>query len=269
MKIGFYCNSIPFEADLLENGLAGGSENALVNIVYSWKKNNPDDEITVYNQNSEKYSEYNGITWKSIFDFNLEIRTANLDVLISLRDPEIFYMPYLDVKIKVLWSQDNMEETRLQLLSKHKYGIANIDQIFAISKFAHDDLKNSFPDSKIDIVRNGYNPEWILDKKIIKNKPIAVYTSTPFRGLDLLADFWPTIYNECNKCGIDPQLIIYGGMDLYNQSKEQFEKLYNKLKNLPGTTVKGSISQKKLYEELQKASVMLYPTHILKLDVWL
>jgi len=263
MKIAFYSNDILFDPDALTTKGLGGSESSVLNLTREWKKNYPEDEIIVYNNNSGKYNKYNEIIWKSIIDFHSEIRTSNLDVVISLRNPEIFYsMTYLDVKLKVLFSQDNMEEPRLQKLSNHKYGIANIDQIFVISQFAYDDIKKSFPDSKIDIVRNGYNPDWVLDKKIVNNKPIAVYTSTPFRGLDLLSNFWSIIYNECNKRGVDPQLIIYGGMDLYNQSEGPFEKLYNKLRNMKNVIVKGSMCQKKLYEELQKASVMLYPnTH--------
>lgn len=263
MKIAFYSGDISFDPDALTTKGLGGSESALINLTREWKNNYPDDEITVYNNNSGRCSSgYNGIIWKSITDFNLEIRTANLDVLISLRDPSIFYMPYLDAKFKCLWSQDNMEELRLQRLSNHKYGMINIDQIFVISKFAYNDIKNSFPDSKIDIVRNGYNPDWVLEKKIIKNKPIAVYTSTPFRGLDLLANFWPIIYNECNKRSVEPQLKIYGGMALYNQQEGQFKKLYDKLNDLKNVTVKGSICQKRLYEELKDVSVMLYPnTH--------
>ena len=113
MRIGFISNSLSFEADVLENGLAGGSENAFVNITRSWKKNNPEDEIIVYNNNKGKYKEYDGVIWKNIYDFYSEMRTFNLDCLISLREPAIFKQQYIDSNVKVLWSQDIMNETRL------------------------------------------------------------------------------------------------------------------------------------------------------------
>lgn len=258
MKVGFYCNSIEFDGDALNTRGIGGSESALINLTREWASAHPDDEIIIYNNNSGKYSEYNGVTWKSIIDFNLEIRTINLDALISLRDPEIFYMPYLDSKLKVLWSEDNMEEPRLQELAKNEYGIANIDQIFTVSHYAYNCIKKNF-DTKINIVKNGYNSTWI--PKNVKNKEyVAVYASTPFRGLDLLADYWPTIYKIClDKFQIKPKLKVFSSMSLYNQSDNSFNQLYQKLIGQKGVEFRGAVCQRELYNEFQNASVMLYP----------
>lgn len=260
MKIGFYSNDIQFEPDSLTTRGLGGSESALINLTREWKKNNPEDKIIVYNNNSGKYKEYNDVIWKTILDFQIEQRSFDLDVLISLRDPSIFYTPYIDAKLKILWSEDNMQESRLQELKNNKYAITNIDKIFVISKFAYDDIKKSFPDSDIQIIRNGYNNTWISSKMV--HRPIAVYTSTPFRGLDLLADFWPQIYEGCDKRNVLPTLRIYSGMSLYGQSDDMFKNLYTRLSKMEGVDIYPPIPQKELYKELQEASVMLYPnTH--------
>lgn len=263
MRVAFYSGRMMFDPDSLTTRGIGGSESALINLTREWKKNNPNDDVIVYNNNTGKYQEYDGVKWKTTLDFNLDVRSFNLDVLVSLREPEIFTQPYIDAKLKVLWSEDNMQEQSLQELTKNKYAITNIDKIFVISQFAYNDIKNSFPDSDIDIVRNGYNIDWLSYEGLVtKDKPIAVYTSTPFRGLDLLADFWQDIYNGCVKHNVHPSLRIYSGMSLYGQSDKAFESLYMALSKMKGVDVYPPVPQKQLYIELQEASVMLYPnTH--------
>jgi glycosyltransferase involved in cell wall biosynthesis len=259
MKVGFFSSRMPFEADTSENGICGGSELALINMTREWKRNNPNDTVIVYNNNSGKHLEYNGVKWKTLLDFQLNVRSFDLDVLISLREPEIFSLPYIDSKLKILWSEDNMEERSLQELKNNKYSIKNIDKIFVISQFAYNDIKKSFPDSDIQIIRNGYNKDWI--QKYTK-KPIAVYASTPFRGLNLLSKFWPIIFEKCLSLGVETKLKIFGGMSLYGQQEGEFNKLYKTLSEQDGVLIYKSIPQKILYEELKSASVMLYPnTH--------
>jgi glycosyltransferase involved in cell wall biosynthesis len=263
MRIVFFSDRISFEADSLETRGLGGSESAGLNMAFSLKKNFPEDEIIVYNNNSGKYKEYNGVIFKSIIDFYNEVKTFNADVLISIREPRIFKLPYIDSKLKILWSQDICNESDLIWLKEEKYCKENIDIIFANSKFSHDNIKEHFPNSDIRILRNGFNSEWLSDN--IKKENIAVYTSTPFRGLNLLADYWVEIYQKCRKYyDIDPKLKIFGGMDLYNQSNNYFKDLYNKLSNLPNVEVFGSVCQRSLYYHLNSAKVMLYPCNYLE-----
>jgi len=256
MKIGFYSSRLPFEADLLENGLAGGSENAFVNLTREWKDQYPEDEIIIYNNNSGKFKEYNGVIWKTLLDFQLSVRNFNLDCLVSLREPEVFSLPHIDAKLKILWSQDICNESGLINLQKNKYAIENIDLILANSQFSYNDLKNGFPNSNIQILKNGYNQNFINK---CEKEDIAIWGSTPFRGAQYLLELWPEIYKGCINNSIHPKLKLFGGMDLYNQSNEYFKNLYNELSKMTNTIVCGSISQKELFKEMNKSRLLLYP----------
>lgn len=255
MKVGFYSNDIQFDPDALTTKGLGGSESALLNLTREWKNSYPEDEIIIYNNNSGEYKKYNNIIIKPITYFYSEIRTADLDVLISLRDPSTF-LSFVDSKLKILWSQDICNESRLINLQKNKYAIESIDLILANSQFSYDNLKNGFPNSNIQILKNGYNQNLINE---CEKEDIAIYCSTPFRGLSYLLELWPEIYKGCQKYNINPKLEIYGGMDLYNQSNEYFKNLYNDLSKMINTTVFGSISQEELYKKMCKSKVMLYP----------
>lgn len=257
MRIAFFSSRMAFEADSLETRGLGGSESATINIAFSLKKNFPDDEIIIYNNNSGKYKEYKGVIFKTITDFYNEVKNFNLDVLVSVREPKIFKLSYIDSKLKILWSQDISNESDLVWLKEEVYCQKNIDIIFANSTFSHSDIKEHFPTSNIRILRNGYNSDWLSDSK---KEDVAIYTSTPFRGLNLLADYWVEIYQKLQKYyDIDAKLKIFGGMSLYNQSDDKFVHLYNRLSELPNVQVYLSVSQKELYRHLNTAKVMLYP----------
>lgn len=266
MKVIFYSNRIQFDGDWLEKRGLGGSESALINLTYNWKKLYPEDEVIIYNGiYSRQKTNFDGVEYKTFNDFMLQHKNFNSDVFISLRDDFPFTLPYIDSKLKCFWSQDDMNEQSLKNISINNYYSKNIDVIFVISEHSYNDIKKSFPNKEIYIIRNGYRDDW-LTTKIITNEitPIAVYTSTPYRGLDVLSNVWNDIFNECCKSNVYPILKVFGGMSLYGQSENNFIELYNKLKNQESVKFIGSISQKELYHELHYSKAMLYPNHFLE-----
>lgn len=269
MKICFYSNRIQFDGDWLEKRGLGGSESSLINLTYTWKKKYPNDNIIIYNGIfPREKTNYDGIEYRTFNDFMSEYKNFNADVFISLRDDFPFKLDYIDSKIKCIWSQDDMNEQGMKNLSVNKYYSENIDIMFVLSEHSYNDIKKSFPNKEIHIIRNGYRDDWVPKNKIITDEicPIAVYTSTPFRGLDVLSDMWNEIYEKCTKNNFYPVLKIFGGMSLYGRSENDFEPLYNKLRSQNGVKFIGSISQKELYNQLSYSKVMLYPNHFLETD---
>jgi len=259
MKVVFYSNRMEFDRYDMETVGMGGSESALCNIVNNWIKQFPKDEIIIYNGKKEKKKYNDNVIFKTIKDFDNEKRNFDVHAFISLRDHQPFFEPFIDAKFKFMWSQDNMKELSLQILNDNEYAKNNIDGIFVISNHSKNDIGLYF-NKPIYLQRNGYNDDWInwMEVGSVYRKPIAVYSSTPFRGLDILAELWPYIYNGCKERGVEPILKVFSSMSLYQQSDDNFRNLYNKLKSLPNVDLVGAIPQKKLYEELHKARTMLY-----------
>lgn len=264
INISFFSNRTSFDGDCLEVNPRGGSESAVVNLSRALKRLLPDSVITVYN-GIRTVKEYNGIIYKSLDDFYSECKSFNQDVFISLRGPEPFILPYIDAKFRVLWSQDDLNEKGLQWLQKNEYAKSNIDFFLAISNYAKDEIEKGFPDKKVYLQRNGYNSRLISTEQFLKHRnPIAVYTSTPYRGLDVLTECWPTIYNYCVRDGYVPELRVFTGMELYGWSNQPFEGLYEQLRSMEGVKLYGAIPQTQLYKELLECKVMCYPNHFLE-----
>jgi glycosyltransferase involved in cell wall biosynthesis len=265
MNIAFYSNRIQFDGTFLEKQGLGGSESALINLSTCWKQVFPEDRVTVFNTFYRKAEEVNGVIWKGIIDFKSECKNANWDVFISLREPEPLLEPFIDSKLKFFWSQDDMNESGLQAIAGNQYLQNRIDTILVISNHSFNDIKRVIS-TPLFLMRNGYRKDWITEGNgTTHRESVAVYSSTPFRGLDVLAEVWPKIYEGCMKYGIAPELRTYTGMALYQQADRPAEQqLYNALKQMPKVTQFGPIPQRVLYNELKKARVMLYPNHFLE-----
>jgi len=88
--------------------------------------------------------------------------------------------------------------------------------------------------------------------------PVLVYTSTPFRGLDVLLDVFPSI--RARRQGV--RLKVFSSMAVYHEPSgvDPFEKLYAKARATEGVEYVGSVPQPVLAEELRKAAILAYPS---------
>jgi glycosyltransferase involved in cell wall biosynthesis len=263
MNIAFYSNRIKFDGTFLEKQGLGGSESALINLSTVWKQKYPEDKITVFNSFYRKAEEINGVIWKGVVDFKSECKNANWDVFISLREPEPLFEPYIDSKLKFFWSQDDTNEVGIQTIASNQFLQSRIDSILVISKHSYNDI-NRVISTPLFLLRNGYRKDWI-DLNQGERIPLAIYTSTPFRGLDVLAEIWPNVvvrYNErIGDKTRSPKLKVITGMSLYQQPETNFQDLYNFIDHLAFVERHSAVPQRQLYDHLKYSSVMLYPNH--------
>jgi glycosyltransferase involved in cell wall biosynthesis len=84
--------------------------------------------------------------------------------------------------------------------------------------------------------------------------PLLAYTSTPFRGLDLLAGMFPLIPRPA-------RLRIFSDMGTYltGPADSQFQALYEQCRNTPGIEHVGTLPQPELAQALRAVSILAYP----------
>ena len=84
------------------------------------------------------------------------------------------------------------------------------------------------------------------------------YTSTPFRGLDVLLNAFPSI--RARRLGV--RLNVYSSMQVYHDpsGSDPFERLYAEARATDGVTYVGSLPQPELAEELRHAAILAYPS---------
>jgi glycosyltransferase involved in cell wall biosynthesis len=167
----------------------------------------------------------------------------------------------------VLWTQHDINQPAMQpLLDRHEQDI--YDAIVCISEWQRQAYCSYFgihPD-RITVFRNAIAPVFVNqfdpDANILSQKseaPILAYTSTPFRGLDILLDVFPIIRTSIPTA----RLQIFSSMKVYQTSdatdKEQFGSLYQRCQNMEGVEYIGSLPQPELARALKPVSVLAYP----------
>jgi glycosyltransferase involved in cell wall biosynthesis len=86
---------------------------------------------------------------------------------------------------------------------------------------------------------------------------ILSYTSTPFRGLNVLIHLFPEVRRQFPTA----ELEVFSSMKVYQQAEpgDEFAPLYHQCRGTPGVRYVGSVPQPRLAEELKAASILAYP----------
>jgi len=266
MRIGFvsfsgltYDTSTPYKKPM------GGSESALCYLASEMAKNG--HEVTLFTplHKESKTLGVNCLPQEKIFslltalDVLVVQKSLNQGYPISLSAPK-------NLKI-VLWTQHDSDQPAVQSLADPAL-VKSFDGYVFISEYQKKNYLKKFKinPKKCVILRNAISPvfenlfekgESTLSKK--SDPPILAYTSTPYRGLNLLIQFFPSI----RMIKKDVQLKVFSSLAVYQVPRATDEKKYGGLyfscRQTKGVKYLGSISQPKLAKELVKTSILAYP----------
>lgn len=165
----------------------------------------------------------------------------------------------------VLWTQHAYDQPAVApLQSPHEQAL--YDHFVLISNWQRQTYIEHFqlPPEKITILRNAIAPcfenLFTTDESILSHKtqpPTLAYTSTPFRGLNLLLEVMPQIHAE--HPGV--KLNVYSSMKVYQNvaADDDYADLYQRCRELPGVNYIGSVPQPELVPALMATSIWAYP----------
>ncbi|MFA6018955.1 MAG: glycosyltransferase family 4 protein [Rhodospirillales bacterium] len=161
----------------------------------------------------------------------------------------------------ILWNQHAADQKVMSFLGQPAER-GSWDAFALISDWQANEFIQKFGLDKscVGILRNAISPLFenlALPKPWFANgqAPVFAYTSTPFRGLDVLLTAWPTI----RKLAPGSCLKIYSSMKVYNANEEAHEILYALARDLKGVEMVGSVPQPDLAKALARASILAYP----------
>jgi glycosyltransferase involved in cell wall biosynthesis len=84
------------------------------------------------------------------------------------------------------------------------------------------------------------------------------YTSTPFRGLDVLLNCFPEVRRDRPACELD----VYSSLQVYNIATrdDDFQALYDRCRAAEGVSYHGSLAQPELARRLRQVTLWAYPS---------
>lgn len=118
--------------------------------------------------------------------------------------------------------------------------------------------------SKTSILRNAIAPSFSEifpeNTSIVKRKsqpPVLAYTSTPFRGLNILLEVFPQIRAAVP----GSRLKVFSSMKVYqiSEAEDEYTELYRQCQETEGVEYIGSIPQPYLAKELELITMLAYP----------
>lgn len=159
------------------------------------------------------------------------------------------------LKPHLFWAHQSYDQPSVQNL-KDPYVAATIDQFVFVSHWQQEQYERflGVPRGKGVVVKNAIEPIPAQPKSTGPLK--LIYTSTPFRGLDVLLDAFAALGRP------DAELHIYSGMGLYGRPAEdiRFAELYARAKAIPNVQYHGVVSNDAVRQALQTAHIFAYPS---------
>jgi glycosyltransferase involved in cell wall biosynthesis/Tfp pilus assembly protein PilF len=249
----------------------GGSQSALCYLAAALAKLG--HEVFLLNgiSNETKSLGVNCLPWQQVFAPNYAdqavVNSWDVVIVLSHAGAGIKLRQLLAKHTRlVLWTQQVPSLDVMQGLHD-KNEQAAYDGMAFVSSWQRDRFLAAFAISpeKTTILRNAIAPAFAQKfnsgDRILQHKlepPILAYTSTPFRGLDLLLDIFPKI----RQAYPGTRLKVFSSKKVYQlpQSVDESEygALYNKCRQMAGVEYLGSISQPELAQELRSVSVLAY-----------
>ncbi|MDM7325703.1 MAG: glycosyltransferase family 4 protein [Thermosynechococcus sp. Uc] len=166
----------------------------------------------------------------------------------------------------LLWAHHAADQTAVKPLSTqetHKL----YDQIVVVSQWQKQQYIHEFklPAERITVLQNAVAPcfenLFAPEESILKAKahPLTLaYTSTPFRGLNLLLELMPSL--EVTHPAI--RLNVYSSMKVYQTNNEEdwqrYGNLYQRCHELPNVNYIGSLPQPELAQVLRSTAIWAY-----------
>lgn len=178
-----------------------------------------------------------------------------------LNNVSIFnYLSKADFNKKtVYWNQLSYDQEAVNFLNDLGF-VERINHFVFVSYWQAEVYKKFFkiPDSKINVIKNaciGVEPKLPRNNNKIK----VCYTSTPWRGLDILLDSWAKLNPNDAELHIFSGTKIYGN-EFYKSQDEAHRYLYDKCKEIPNVTYRDNIPNEDLRKELPSFDILAYPS---------
>jgi len=181
----------------------------------------------------------------------------NLTISIPEKNPLVFDKP------NVLWIQNSYDQPNVAPWFMNKLNHGKYDWYVFNSHWVFEKYRYHFkiPTENCIIIKNGFDDDLILKKEYKPGAKVKiVYTSTPWRGLDVLLAAMEKVQSDKVELDVYSSTQIYG-----DQFKELIDKdyvdLYEKAKSLKNVNYLGYSNHKDLIKVLHTYDAFVYPNH--------
>ena len=169
------------------------------------------------------------------------------------------YAGYLDFdKTTILWNQLSYDQEAIMYLQDPEM-VEKIDYFVFISHWQAEMFRKIYniPGYKTFVIKNA--SIGVPKRKPRKDGKVRLcYTSTPFRGLDVLLAAWEQLQPKDAELHVFSSAKIYGA-DYSSTEDPKYQYLSDKCEELDGVVYRGSIPNEDLRKEIPTFDILSYP----------
>jgi len=204
------------------------------------------------------------------------------DAVIVLNDPDPTVAEALrqvvgPEKLVMLWTQHDVDQPAVAAFAEPETR-RRWDRIVFVSEWQARAWRRRFgPEPEGIVIGNAMAPvfETLFDDGPVDDGPVddgpvddgpalapraptLIYTSTPFRGLDVLLDAFPLIRASVPEA----RLVVHSSLAVYQvaEAEDAYRDLYRRAQAMPGVDYRGAVSQPALAQALGEALCFAYPS---------
>lgn len=185
-----------------------------------------------------------------------ELDIAGMDALVALNGPVDLIERLPAGPARLLWTQHMPDEPAMAALASHG---GAWDHVVAVSDHHRAVLlaAATLDPARVHVRRNAMAPAFAGLTPRRDGPPRLAYTSTPFRGLDVLLAIFPRLRQRHP----DVMLDVYSSLAVYgtDPAADPCRNLYGIAESLAGVTWHGSIPQPDLAPALAATDLLAYP----------
>ena len=255
----FSVGSLPFTGNTISEKPLGGTETSVIHLANGLSK----DYNVIVVCSCPSPGLYQDVIYLDISDISM-LSNIVIDVAIVYKMmPHLFFANFKETynpgKL-IFWAHDYPMYTDYNpsFIDSAKL----FDAIVCVSNDHRNALLTRFPlvidEDKVFAITHGVDTELYKDRlEIKKNKNQFYYSSTPFRGLEILIELFPKIKEKVP----DATLKICSSLEVYNiKDDTKYKYLYDKCKTIEGIDYVGGLKQKDLAKIAMESELMLYPS---------
>jgi glycosyltransferase involved in cell wall biosynthesis len=160
-------------------------------------------------------------------------------------------------KFTIFWNQLSYDQEAVSFLSDPEM-VEKIGHFVFVSHWQAEKFRQLYgiPGYKTSVIKNASLP--IVRRETGSRDVVKIcYTSTPWRGLDVLLAAWEILKPENAELHVFSSCHIYGPE--FAKNDENFQELYNKCNELDGVVYRGSVNNFNLRKELPSFDILAYP----------
>jgi glycosyltransferase involved in cell wall biosynthesis len=213
-------------------------------------------DVQVYS-NCPNPGEYDGVSYIHYHRFFSDYPLNPWDAVIAFRSFDPLLLGRIAPRM-IFWCGDATNQPSL-LHFEHASLQQNVDRIFCVSEWHRQTFMDQFhlPAEKVVATRNGFVPERITPY-LERPATASAYTSTPFRGLDILLRVFPEIRRRVSAATLE----VFSSMQVYGWNSDDDRKAFGAVYGAAeqaGVQWRGSVRQPELLQALGRTGLLLYP----------